>query len=278
MKPVSQETTSAVVTKIEPRRGGRRHRVHDRRQGRRRQGQGVPIPEARERGRELPHRGAKDAPTPTRPRPSSLRARPPGQPCWPLRVPARLTRRPANQPFIPLLVLLAALTAVFFMLPLIGLIARTPWGDVFGIDPSPSSLEALRLSLICSLASTALALVLGVPAGLGAGPHRLPAAGAGAAGADHPADGAAAGRRRGRAPARLRPPRAARRSRSTRPSGSSLPFTTAGVDRRRDASSPCRSSSSRSRRVCARWTGATRRRRGRSAPAAGRSSAGSRCR
>jgi molybdate transport system permease protein len=59
--------------------------------------------------------------------------------------------------------LLAALGAAFFIIPLIGLVVRTPWGDAARSLTSAETLEALKLSLIASLSSTALALVLGVP-------------------------------------------------------------------------------------------------------------------
>jgi molybdate transport system permease protein len=58
---------------------------------------------------------------------------------------------------------LAALGAAFFVIPLLGLIVRTPWGDAWRSLTSPDTLEALRLSMIASLSSTAVALVLGVP-------------------------------------------------------------------------------------------------------------------
>ena len=59
--------------------------------------------------------------------------------------------------------LLAALGAAFFIIPLIGLVVSTPWGDAARSLTSADTLEALKLSLIASLSSTALALVLGVP-------------------------------------------------------------------------------------------------------------------
>jgi molybdate transport system permease protein len=58
---------------------------------------------------------------------------------------------------------LAALGAAFFIVPLIGLVFRTPWGDALGSLTAPDTIEALKLSLIASLSSTAVALVLGVP-------------------------------------------------------------------------------------------------------------------
>ena len=58
---------------------------------------------------------------------------------------------------------LAAIGAAFFIVPLIGLVVRTPWGDAARALASADTLEALRLSLAASLSATALALVLGVP-------------------------------------------------------------------------------------------------------------------
>ncbi len=49
------------------------------------------------------------------------------------------------------------------MLPLIGLVVRAPWGHALPELVAPESVNALRLSLICSLSATAIALVLGVP-------------------------------------------------------------------------------------------------------------------
>jgi molybdate transport system permease protein len=67
------------------------------------------------------------------------------------------------RPFNPVLVLLAALCALFFVLPLAGLVARTPWASTLRILSDQDVQAALKLSLICSLASTALACILGVP-------------------------------------------------------------------------------------------------------------------
>jgi molybdate transport system permease protein len=58
---------------------------------------------------------------------------------------------------------LAAIGAAFFIVPLLGLIIRTPWGDALQALTSADALNALRLSIVASLSSTALALVLGVP-------------------------------------------------------------------------------------------------------------------
>ena len=59
--------------------------------------------------------------------------------------------------------ILAALGAAFFVVPLVGLVVRTPWGDALQSVTSTDTLQALKLSLIASLSSTALSLVLGVP-------------------------------------------------------------------------------------------------------------------
>jgi len=63
-------------------------------------------------------------------------------------------------------VLLAALAIVgvaFFILPLVGLLARAPWGTALGELTTAEAITALRLSLVVSLAATGVALVLGVP-------------------------------------------------------------------------------------------------------------------
>src|SRR5262249_42066635 len=63
----------------------------------------------------------------------------------------------------PLLALLAALAALFFVFPLIGLITGAPWGRMTSVITSKSSLDALGLSIIASLASTVIALAFGFP-------------------------------------------------------------------------------------------------------------------
>ena len=68
-----------------------------------------------------------------------------------------------KQPFNPLLAVLAALAALFFVFPLIGMITGAPWGNVFGIITGKSSLDTLGLSIIASLASTVIALLFGFP-------------------------------------------------------------------------------------------------------------------
>ncbi len=65
---------------------------------------------------------------------------------------------------VPLLLALpAALGAAFFILPLAGLVLRAPWPLALAELRAPETLDALRLSLLTSLAATAFALLLGVP-------------------------------------------------------------------------------------------------------------------
>jgi len=63
----------------------------------------------------------------------------------------------------PLLHLAAILSVAFFLLPLVGLCWRTPWGRVIEHVASPAVLDALWLSLQCSLAAALVSLVLGLP-------------------------------------------------------------------------------------------------------------------
>jgi molybdate transport system permease protein len=56
-----------------------------------------------------------------------------------------------------------AVAALFFLLPLAGLLWRAPWRDLASDLASSEARTALRLSLQTSLLATALALVFGVP-------------------------------------------------------------------------------------------------------------------
>jgi molybdate transport system permease protein len=65
---------------------------------------------------------------------------------------------------VPVVVgILAAIGAAFFILPLLGLIVRSPWGDAIKALTAPETVDALKLSLIASSSATLIALVLGVP-------------------------------------------------------------------------------------------------------------------
>ncbi|MEU6623028.1 ABC transporter permease [Streptomyces litmocidini] len=64
----------------------------------------------------------------------------------------------------PLLLALPALAAVAFLtLPLIGILARTEWGELAGHLSSPGTVRALKLSLLVSFWALGLSLLLGVP-------------------------------------------------------------------------------------------------------------------
>jgi molybdate transport system permease protein len=71
---------------------------------------------------------------------------------------ARHQERPS-----PALVVLAAIGAALFALPLVGLVLRTPLGDLGRELATPEIQSALRLSLVCSLSATVLAVVFGLP-------------------------------------------------------------------------------------------------------------------
>ena len=61
------------------------------------------------------------------------------------------------------IVSLGLVAALFFVLPLAGLLLRAPWDDLPGALVSPPVIAALKLSLICSLWAVALSVVLGLP-------------------------------------------------------------------------------------------------------------------
>ncbi len=58
---------------------------------------------------------------------------------------------------------LAAVCALFLLLPLVGLVSRTPWGRLIEELSQPQVLDALWLSLRVSFAATLLSLLFGVP-------------------------------------------------------------------------------------------------------------------
>jgi molybdate transport system permease protein len=59
--------------------------------------------------------------------------------------------------------ILAILAIAFFALPLVGLVWRAPWGDVWMYLSDDTTLTALRLSMVCSLLAMLLSIVFGVP-------------------------------------------------------------------------------------------------------------------
>ncbi|MGJ4843074.1 ABC transporter permease [Leifsonia sp. Le1] len=71
---------------------------------------------------------------------------------------------PPRRPDVPgWIVALAVLGGLFVLLPLVAMLLRVDWGEFIPLITSPSSLDALWLSLRTSLAATALCVLLGVP-------------------------------------------------------------------------------------------------------------------
>jgi molybdate transport system permease protein len=65
---------------------------------------------------------------------------------------------------VPLLLIVPALIGLaFLVLPVIGLIVRTPWSTLPERLTEPNVLSALRLSLICASLATLVSVILGVP-------------------------------------------------------------------------------------------------------------------
>ena len=59
--------------------------------------------------------------------------------------------------------ILAGVGVVFVSLPLLALVLRAPWDDIGASLSGAGAAEALRLSIVVSLAATGLSLLLGVP-------------------------------------------------------------------------------------------------------------------
>jgi molybdate transport system permease protein len=69
-----------------------------------------------------------------------------------------MRRRPSA-----LAAVLAALALLLLVAPLAGLVWRAPWTALWDELSAPAAITALRLSLVCSLWATAIAICLGVP-------------------------------------------------------------------------------------------------------------------
>ncbi|MFE0040398.1 ABC transporter permease [Streptomyces sp. NPDC059015] len=75
-----------------------------------------------------------------------------------------LPRRTGHRSRPPLALTVPALLAVaFLLLPLVGILARTQWGELADHLTTPGTVEALRLSLLVSFWALGLSLLLGVP-------------------------------------------------------------------------------------------------------------------
>jgi molybdate transport system permease protein len=78
--------------------------------------------------------------------------------------PTRRRSAPEDQQLAPWpLAAPAAVAVAFLVLPLIGLLVRAPWANLAQVLAESAVLDALRLSLVCATAATALSLVFGVP-------------------------------------------------------------------------------------------------------------------
>jgi molybdate transport system permease protein len=61
------------------------------------------------------------------------------------------------------IIVLGGVGLMVFVVPLVGIVSRTPWSQLSSIFTSDVFWEALRVSLVSSLSATAISLVLGVP-------------------------------------------------------------------------------------------------------------------
>jgi molybdate transport system permease protein len=73
------------------------------------------------------------------------------------------SRGGVTHPLPAFLVIPALIGTLFFLVPLIGLVARAPWGNLATLLRSDIVVESLRLSLVSSTAASLLALLIGVP-------------------------------------------------------------------------------------------------------------------
>ena len=73
----------------------------------------------------------------------------------------RSSRASGRPPLV--LAVAAGLAVLFLLLPLAGLLARTPWRDLPELLTSPLVGDAVRISLVSSLLATVAAAVLGIP-------------------------------------------------------------------------------------------------------------------
>ena len=74
-----------------------------------------------------------------------------------------MTPRREGEGIPPLAAVVAALGAALFVLPLVGLLWRAPWGSLADALLEPEALMAMRLSLVCSVAATVASVILGLP-------------------------------------------------------------------------------------------------------------------
>ncbi|MFV0318689.1 MAG: ABC transporter permease [Microthrixaceae bacterium] len=63
----------------------------------------------------------------------------------------------------PVTALVALVAVAFFAVPLVALLVRAPWSQLVSNLSEPQALEAMRLSLVCSLSAAVAATILGLP-------------------------------------------------------------------------------------------------------------------
>lgn len=77
---------------------------------------------------------------------------------------AKRRRQRRGERRTPVLVVMAAtIASLLFVVPLVGLLLRVRWASLAADLTTPEALDALRLSLVCTLAATVLAVLLGMP-------------------------------------------------------------------------------------------------------------------
>ncbi len=75
-----------------------------------------------------------------------------------------MRRRQPGASGVPVILLVPALVGLaFLVIPLLGLLVRTPWSSLPGQLAAPGVRSALQLSLVSATLATAVSLVLGVP-------------------------------------------------------------------------------------------------------------------
>ncbi|HET9728654.1 MAG TPA: molybdate ABC transporter permease subunit, partial [Acidimicrobiia bacterium] len=72
-----------------------------------------------------------------------------------------MNRRGRRVPWLAVVV--AGIGFTIIVVPLIALLKHAPWGDLGTQLNTPQARDALKLSLVCSLWATALAVLFGVP-------------------------------------------------------------------------------------------------------------------
>jgi len=75
----------------------------------------------------------------------------------------RSLRNGTTGPPWPAVVVAVVGLTIFFGVPLLGLVWRAPWHDLWSVLGDESSRQALRISLVCSVSATGLSVLFGIP-------------------------------------------------------------------------------------------------------------------